>query len=33
MIALGSIIGAQAGSKLADMIPPVGLSNLFGLEF
>jgi len=30
-IALGSIIGAQAGSKLADMIPPVGMSNLFGL--
>jgi len=33
MIALGSIIGAQAGSKFADMIPPVGLSYLFGLEF
>ncbi|MBC7120946.1 MAG: sulfite exporter TauE/SafE family protein [Candidatus Methanosuratus sp.] len=30
-IALGSIVGAQAGSIFADMIPPLGMSNLFGL--
>ena len=30
-IALGSIVGAQAGSIFADMIPPIGMSNLFGL--
>jgi hypothetical protein len=30
-IALGSVAGAQAGSIFADMIPPLGMSNLFGL--
>lgn len=30
-IAFGSVIGAQAGSVFADMIPSVGLSKLFGL--
>lgn len=30
-IALGSVAGAQAGSVLADMIPPVTMNNLFGL--
>jgi hypothetical protein len=30
-IALGSVIGAQAGSIFADMIPPLGMTNLFGL--
>jgi hypothetical protein len=30
-IALGSVVGAQAGSTFADMIPPIGMSNLFGL--
>lgn len=30
-IGLGSVIGAQAGSLFADMMPSVGLSNLFGL--
>lgn len=30
-IAFGSVFGAQAGGLLADMIPPVGMSNLFGL--
>ncbi|MDY6892134.1 MAG: sulfite exporter TauE/SafE family protein [Chloroflexota bacterium] len=30
-IALGSVFGAQAGSLFADMIPPLGMSNLFGL--
>jgi hypothetical protein len=30
-IALGSIIGAQAGSIFADKIPPLGMTNLFGL--
>jgi hypothetical protein len=30
-IALGSVAGAQAGSFLADLIPPLGLSNLFGV--
>jgi hypothetical protein len=29
-IALGSVVGAQAGSIFADMMPPVGLGNLFG---
>lgn len=29
-IALGSVIGAQAGSMFADMMPSVGLGNLFG---
>ncbi|MDY6917424.1 MAG: sulfite exporter TauE/SafE family protein [Chloroflexota bacterium] len=30
-IALGSVVGAQAGSIFADMIPALGMSNLFGL--
>jgi uncharacterized membrane protein YfcA len=30
-IALGSVAGAQAGSIFADMIPALGMSNLFGL--
>jgi len=30
-IALGSVAGAQAGSVFADMIPPLGMSNLFGV--
>jgi len=30
-IAAGSVVGAQAGSIFADMIPPLGMSNLFGL--
>jgi hypothetical protein len=30
-IALGSVFGAQAGTIFADMIPPLGMSNLFGL--
>ena len=30
LIALGSVIGAQGGSLFADMMPPVGLGNLFG---
>jgi hypothetical protein len=30
-IALGSVVGAQAGSAFADMIPPIGMSKLFGL--
>lgn len=30
-IALGSVISAPAGSLFADMMPSVGLSNLFGL--
>ena len=29
-IALGSVAGAQAGSLFADMIPTLGMSNLFG---
>lgn len=30
-IALGSVAGAQGGSVLAHQIPPMGMSNLFGL--
>jgi len=30
-IALGSVVGAQAGSAFADLIPAIGMSNLFGL--
>jgi uncharacterized membrane protein YfcA len=30
-IALGSVGGALAGSRFADMIPPFGMANLFGL--
>jgi uncharacterized membrane protein YfcA len=30
-IALGSVAGAQAGSAIADLIPPLGLSYLFGI--
>ena len=30
-IAIGSVFGAQAGSALADIIPSIGLSNLFGI--
>jgi hypothetical protein len=30
-IVAGSVAGAQAGSIFADMIPPLGMSNLFGL--
>ena len=30
-IAAGSVVGAQAGSAFASMIPSIGMSNLFGL--
>ena len=30
-IAIGSVFGAQAGSALADIIPPIGLRNMFGV--